>query len=428
MVAGIALIAVGLKQTLAHVDEPLKLVPAVALLGGAALYLLAHVAFRLRNMHTLSARRLLCAIVLLALLPARGRRSRRWRRSAILAALLAALIAYEALRYAEVARPRPPPARARTGRRLATPTPCCALLARLRCSEQQKNVTPGANRPALPKDRWTADHVSNQRRSVHMSRRAIVPAVVLVLAVACLPAAASAAPTVTFKARAVPIPGFRGTGNILGAGAALQVQYTISGTEYGGFPPPLIGVNFFTPAGTRLHPRGFATCSPAALQNRGPGACPRRSRVTLSGTALGVVSFGSERVQERASIQAFFAPGGALQFYTQGSSPVSLEFLSPSHVVGTGRPYAQKFVTSVPLIATVPGRAVRVGAVDQPEDRRGVSPGQEGHLLRQGAQALPEGRLPAEVGTAVRRGRRSRAADGARHLQGAVPGAPPRAP
>jgi low temperature requirement protein LtrA len=51
MVAGIALIAVGLKRTLIAVDEPLKLVPAVALLGGAAMYLLAHVAFRLRNMH-----------------------------------------------------------------------------------------------------------------------------------------------------------------------------------------------------------------------------------------------------------------------------------------------------------------------------------------------------------------------------------------
>ncbi len=34
---------------------------------------------------------------------------------------------------------------------------------------------------------------------------------------------------------------------------------------------------------------------------------------------------------------------------------MSLEFLSPSHVSGAGRPYAQKFVTSVPLIETVPG-------------------------------------------------------------------------
>ena len=38
-----------MKKTLGDVEEPLKLVPTAALLGGAALYLLAHVAFRLRN-------------------------------------------------------------------------------------------------------------------------------------------------------------------------------------------------------------------------------------------------------------------------------------------------------------------------------------------------------------------------------------------
>jgi hypothetical protein len=198
-----------------------------------------------------------------------------------------------------------------------------------------------------------------------MSRRASTLLIVLGLAVAAtaaacitaalLPAVASATPAVTFKARAIPIPGFRGTGNILGAGAALQVQYTIRGTEYGGFPPPLVGINFYTPRGTRIDARAFAVCQPSALQNLGPSACPRRSKVTLSGTALGVVSFGSQRVQERASIEAFFAPGGALQFYTAGSSPVSLEFLSPSHVVGAPGAYGQKFVTSVPLIETVPG-------------------------------------------------------------------------
>jgi len=198
-----------------------------------------------------------------------------------------------------------------------------------------------------------------------MSRRASTLLVVLGLAVpslaascltaALLPAVASATPVVTFKARAIPIPGFRGTGNILGAGAALQVQYTIKGSEYGGFPPPLVGINFYTPAGTKIDTRGFAVCQPSVLQNMGPAACPRKSRVTLSGTALGVVSFGTQRVEERASISAFFAPGGALQFYTEGSAPVSLEFLSPSHVMRAPAPYAQKFVTSVPLIETVPG-------------------------------------------------------------------------
>ncbi len=100
MVAGIALIAVGMKLTIEHVDDPLKLVPAAALLGGAAMYLLAHVAFRLRNMHTLSRQRLLCSFVLLALLPA-GAALPAIATLGILAALLVALIGYEALRYAE---------------------------------------------------------------------------------------------------------------------------------------------------------------------------------------------------------------------------------------------------------------------------------------------------------------------------------------
>jgi low temperature requirement protein LtrA len=101
MVAGIALIAVGLKRTLLAVDDPLKLVPAVALLGGAALYLLAHVAFRLRNMGSLSTRRLVCALLLLALIPA-GVTLPALATLGVLAAVLVALILYEALRYADV--------------------------------------------------------------------------------------------------------------------------------------------------------------------------------------------------------------------------------------------------------------------------------------------------------------------------------------
>ena len=100
MVAGIVLLAFGLKQTLGHVGHPLKLVPAVALLGGTALYLLAHVAFRLRNVHSLNRRRLACALLLLALIPA-GIALASIATLAILAALLTALIAYEALRYAD---------------------------------------------------------------------------------------------------------------------------------------------------------------------------------------------------------------------------------------------------------------------------------------------------------------------------------------
>jgi low temperature requirement protein LtrA len=102
MVAGIALVALGLKKTLAHVEDPLKLVPATAMLGGAALYLLAHVAFRLRNLHTVNKQRLLVAVLLVALLPVEVLlEPPSLVTLGVLAAVLAALITYEALRYAE---------------------------------------------------------------------------------------------------------------------------------------------------------------------------------------------------------------------------------------------------------------------------------------------------------------------------------------
>ncbi len=100
MVAGIVLVALGLKKTIGHVDEPLKLIPAAALLGGTAIYLLAHVAFRWRNVHTLSRQRLACAILFVALLPA-ALVLPALATAAIVAAVLIALVAYEAIRFAE---------------------------------------------------------------------------------------------------------------------------------------------------------------------------------------------------------------------------------------------------------------------------------------------------------------------------------------
>ena len=66
---GSCCLPVGLEATIAHVDEPLELGAAFGLLGGVAIYLLAHVALRLRNAHTLNRQRLLVALVLGALVP-----------------------------------------------------------------------------------------------------------------------------------------------------------------------------------------------------------------------------------------------------------------------------------------------------------------------------------------------------------------------
>jgi len=102
MVAGIVLVALGMKKTLGDVEEPLKLVPTFALLGGTALYLLAHVGFRLRNLHTVSQRRLGLAIVLLALVPVVYElKIPALAALAILAAALVGLIVSETRMYGE---------------------------------------------------------------------------------------------------------------------------------------------------------------------------------------------------------------------------------------------------------------------------------------------------------------------------------------
>src|SRR3954447_13984326 len=54
MIAGIVLIALGMKKTLGHVEEPLNTVPAAALFGGIALYYAGHIGFRLRNVGSLN--------------------------------------------------------------------------------------------------------------------------------------------------------------------------------------------------------------------------------------------------------------------------------------------------------------------------------------------------------------------------------------
>ena len=103
MVAGIALVAVGMKETLEHVNAPLGIVTASAMIGGAALYLLAHVAFRWRNIHTLNRQRLVCAALLGVLLAAEvAVAPSALLTLGALALVLSVLIVYEALRFAEL--------------------------------------------------------------------------------------------------------------------------------------------------------------------------------------------------------------------------------------------------------------------------------------------------------------------------------------
>ena len=108
MVAGIVFFALGLKKVIGYVadsaehdlSDALTGVPLASLYGGVVLYLLALVAFRLRNVGSVNWQRVVVASLLLALLPV------AWRvpalgSLALLTAVLVGLIAYEVTRFAE---------------------------------------------------------------------------------------------------------------------------------------------------------------------------------------------------------------------------------------------------------------------------------------------------------------------------------------
>ena len=100
MVAGIVLVAMGLKKTLGDVSEPLKTVPPFALLGGTAIYLLGHVLFRYRHIRTINRQRLLIALVLLACIPV-ATEVPALAVLALAAAVLWAMIGFETRRYGD---------------------------------------------------------------------------------------------------------------------------------------------------------------------------------------------------------------------------------------------------------------------------------------------------------------------------------------
>ena len=121
MIAGIVLLALALEKTIEHADEPLAMVPAIALCGGLSLYYLAHVAERLRLVHSvrrsseerpgwIGPGRLTVGVVLLALIPV-AFEVPALASLALVTAVCWALIAWDTIHYRqdriEVRRARP---------------------------------------------------------------------------------------------------------------------------------------------------------------------------------------------------------------------------------------------------------------------------------------------------------------------------------
>jgi low temperature requirement protein LtrA len=100
MVAGIVLGALGMKKTIGDVEDPLKTVPAFALLGGVGLYLIGHVLFRLRHGRGVNTHRLVIGLGLVAALPLAVEIPAMASVAAV-AAILWAMVAWETRIYGE---------------------------------------------------------------------------------------------------------------------------------------------------------------------------------------------------------------------------------------------------------------------------------------------------------------------------------------
>ena len=103
MISGIIFVALGIKQTLAHVGDPLGTIAAVALCGGVALYLLGHNAFRLREVGSASVARVVVTVLCCALIPV-AVSIPSLVTLAVLAGLMCALVAFETVRSRELRR------------------------------------------------------------------------------------------------------------------------------------------------------------------------------------------------------------------------------------------------------------------------------------------------------------------------------------
>jgi low temperature requirement protein LtrA len=100
MVAGIVIFAFGVKETLAHVHAHLWSLPAVALTGGVALYLVALSGLKRRNIGSWNYPRLVAAAALACLVPV-ATHVPALASLALVAAVACTLVAYETWRYAE---------------------------------------------------------------------------------------------------------------------------------------------------------------------------------------------------------------------------------------------------------------------------------------------------------------------------------------
>lgn len=174
----------------------------------------------------------------------------------------------------------------------------------------------------------------------------------MLIIVAGLPAAASAAPPQTVKLKVALQPDKAGTPTTIHFG------FHIWGPN--GTPPSAVTtltLRMPENMGLATTTLGEATCYPRPLLEEGLAGCSENARLGF-GDAVAVVPLRAHPVYERASLTALMGPpaGDHVQvlFYAEGLSPVFAQFVFPGILFSDVRPFGDRIHTTIPLVEPWP--------------------------------------------------------------------------
>jgi hypothetical protein len=208
------------------------------------------------------------------------------------------------------------------------------------------------------------------------------------LAVFALPAAAQAATITGVKAAIKPIPGFPETGAILGAGAEVEIEGKLEGNELpGGLPLQTRRLVLYFPAGTKIDPTGFPTCTKEKLEIKGPEGCSRQSRIADGTVGVADQIGQGEATREEGALEVYATPGNGVVAYANAAAPISAQIVIPAHWETAPPPYGPKLTFEIPLVDSVPGALAVSGTSLHVK---------AGAAIKKGGKTYYYGRVPAK--------------------------------
>jgi hypothetical protein len=143
----------------------------------------------------------------------------------------------------------------------------------------------------------------------------------------------------------------------------------------------------YFPAGTRIDPQGFPTCTVVKLEEVGPEGCPKQSRIA-DGTVGVADQIGSgEATREEGALEVFITPGNGVVAYANAVAPISAQIIIPAQWETAPPPYGPKLTFNIPLVDSVPG-ALPVSGTSIKE--------RAGAAIRKNGKTYYYGRVPSK--------------------------------